>query len=71
MKIKTILNQHRRDFIAIFECEHCGDTKTYEGYDDEYFHAEVIPKIPCQECGEVAPDSYRPLKTKYPDGMVI
>lgn len=24
MKIKKILNQMRRDFTAIFECEHCG-----------------------------------------------
>jgi len=24
MKIKKIVSQHRRDFIAIYECEHCG-----------------------------------------------
>lgn len=23
MKIKRIINQVRRDFIAIYECEHC------------------------------------------------
>lgn len=38
MKIKKIISQHRRDFQAVYECEHCGYTVESYGYDDEYFH---------------------------------
>jgi len=66
MRIQTVKSQHRRDFIAIFECEHCGATKERSGYDDDNFHRNVIPKMVCEKCGEVAPENYRPLGTKYP-----
>ena len=65
MKIQKILNQNRRDFTAIFECEHCGKTKKESGYDDEYYHREVIPEMLCKECGLKADKDYRPLTTKY------
>jgi hypothetical protein len=71
MKIKEFKSQHRRDFRAIYECEHCGATKEGYGYDDANFHDNVIPRMKCDSCGKSAPDSYRPLATKYPDGMVI
>jgi primosomal protein N' len=71
MKIKTILSQHRRDFTAIYECEHCGATEENSGYDDSYFHSEVIPEMKCHKCGEIAPNDYRPLTTKYPDGVQL
>ena len=71
MKIKTILSQSRRDFTAEYECEHCGFTTTSYGYDDRNFHENVIPKMVCKECGKIAPESYRPLATKYPDGYVV
>ena len=71
MKIKTITSQHRRDFDAIYECEHCGHTQEGCGYDDSYFHQQVIPVMPCKKCGKIAGDDYRPLTTKYPDGYVI
>lgn len=45
MKIKNIVSQYRRDFQAIYECEHCGHTKEGSGYDDENFHQNVIPKM--------------------------
>jgi len=71
MKIKTILTQSRRDFIAIYECEHCqAETKSY-GYDDTNFHEQVIPAMVCEKCGKHAPSTYRPLATKYPDGHHI
>ena len=38
MKIKEIIYQHRRDFEAIYECEHCGNTVKEGGYDDANFH---------------------------------
>ena len=67
MKIQKILSQNRRDFTAIYECEHCGATTTGGGYDDSHFHSNVIPTIACAACGKKATDDYRPLTTKYPD----
>lgn len=71
MKIKKIINQHRRDFTAIFECEHCGNEFKSDGYDDSYFHQNVIPNMKCSACGKKSGDDYRPLTTKYPDGQTI
>lgn len=71
MKIQKILNQNRRDFTAIYECEHCGHTKQGEGYDDACFHDNVIPKMVCSECGKGKADDYRPMGTKYPEGMNV
>ena len=71
MKINKITGQHRRDFTAIYECEHCGFKKKGSGYDDDNFHRNVIPKMKCDNCGKIADDSYRSLTTKYPEGKVI
>jgi hypothetical protein len=71
MKIKKILSQFRRDFTAIYECEHCGVEENEYGYDDSNFHDNVIPRMICKSCGKTADDNYRPLKTKYPDNMVV
>lgn len=71
MKIKKILQQHRRDFTAIYECEHCEHTHEGSGYDDSNFHENVIPKIKCPKCEKTASEDYRPLSTKYPDGFAI
>ena len=71
MKIKEITSQSRRDFWADYECEHCGHIHKGTGYDDANFHQNVIPKMKCPECGKIAGDSYRPLTTKYPEGMQI
>lgn len=71
MRIKEILYQHRRDFRAIYECEHCGHAEEKRGYDDANFHKNVIPKMKCEKCGETAKESYRPLQTKYPEGYQV
>ncbi len=71
MRIKTILKQSRRDFTAIYECEHCGHEETSDGYDDSNFHKNVIPKFVCPECGKKADENYRPLTTKYPEGVQV
>ena len=71
MHIKEITNQCRRDFTAVYECEHCGATRTGRGYDDRYFHDTVIPGMACTECGKKANDQYVPRATKYPDGMTV
>jgi len=71
MKIQKIVTQHRRDFTAVYECEHCGHTKTASGYDDAFFHNSVIPAMKCEECGKEAGDDYRALATKYPEGQQV
>ena len=71
MKIKEITSQSRRDFRAIYKCEHCGDTHESYGYDDSNFHKNVIPAMKCKQCGKTACDTYRPLATKYPDHAVV
>lgn len=71
MKIKKILSQHRRDFRAIYECEHCGAKYESSDYDDANFHKNVIPTFECRKCGKTSPEDYRPLATKYPEGYQI
>ena len=54
------------------ECEHCGNIeKNVSGYDDAFFHANVIPKMKCKKCGKTAGDDYRPLTTKYSEHEVV
>lgn len=71
MRIKEIISQHRRDFKAIYQCEHCKFEKKGSGYDDANFHQNVIPKMSCSNCDRVSGDNYRPLATKYPEGMSV
>ena len=71
MKIRKMISQHRRDFIAIFECEHCKATERRSGYDDSYFHQHVIPEMECKQCGKSAPADYQAAATKYPDGVQV
>ena len=50
MHIKKKISQSRRDFQAIYACEHCGYEEESYGYDDYNFHANVIPKMECKKC---------------------
>ncbi|HIE4430010.1 TPA: hypothetical protein ACXM9H_000981 [Burkholderia multivorans] len=53
MFIKTILSQHRNDFTATLECEHCHSTQKLDsGYHDAFYHNKVIPAIDCHSCGK-------------------
>ena len=52
MRICKIISQHRRDFSAVFECEHCGFQVIRVGYDDKNFHHNVIPNMICDKCGK-------------------
>ena len=71
MKIKKIINQYRRDFYAIYECEHCGDIEEKSGYDDRNFHENIIPAMKCKSCRRTSDNTYRPLTTKYQDSEII
>lgn len=42
MKIQEITSQHRRDFYAIFECEHCGATETHRPLAPRHAEGEVV-----------------------------
>lgn len=75
MKLKKINSQNRRDFWADFECEFCKHLlKDVEGYDDRYFHDNVIPEMDCKECGK-STNSERGTAdkgtTRYPEGLQI
>lgn len=71
MKIKEKLRQSRRDFYAIYVCEHCGYKEEKRGYDDAYFHNSVIPNMECPKCGKKASEDYEAMKTVYPEGYQI
>jgi hypothetical protein len=71
MHIIEFLNQTRRDFRALFECEHCKYIVTLNGYDDGYFHQKVIPEMKCEKCGKCAGEDYIGLETRYPDGQQL
>lgn len=71
MRIKEILSQSRRDFRAIYECEHCGFEHEDYGYDDANFHENVIPNKVCKKCSKKAGEDYEPLATKYPEGYQV
>ena len=71
MKIQKMLWQNRRDFKAIYVCEHCGETEEKSGYDDTYFHNNVIPSMVCKKCGKKSGSDYIPQTTKYNDCEVI
>jgi len=71
MKIKKILSQSRRDFRAIYVCEHCEFEKESGGYDDNNFHTNVIPKMKCNKCEKTSPINYEPLPTKYNSWEII
>ena len=75
MKIERITSQHRRDFVADMICEGCGARmKLTSGYDDRYFHDEVIPNMKCESCGKSRRDMgiiAEPTPTKYPEGYQI
>lgn len=71
MKIKDFISQNRRDFVAIFICEHCKNEVEKNGYDDNFFHETVIPDMVCNVCGKKAPENYRPLQPKYHYSVTI
>lgn len=62
MEIKKITWQLRRDFTAIFECEHCGFEEKRDGYDDAFFHRNVIPSMKCDKCGKCGNNNCGPRR---------
>lgn len=71
MRIHHKISQSRRDFRAVYECEHCGHQRTDYGYDDENFHRNVIPDMNCEKCGEKAPTDAPKTAPDVPAHVVI
>lgn len=71
MRILKFISQHRRDFQAIYECDHCGDTHQASGYDDTNFHQNVIPDMVCKKCGKKASADYRGYTPVFLDSEVV
>jgi ribosomal protein L37AE/L43A len=67
MHIKEILSQHRRDFRAVYRCEHCGHEVEKGGYDDTNYHCNVVPDMACGNCGKKAGEGFRPRHPVHPD----
>ncbi len=67
MKIKTYLSEHRNDFSAIMECEHCNREATITtGYHDNFYHTNVIPAMLCAGCGKNRAGETKDTYTKNP-----
>ena len=71
MHIKQIISQNRRDFTAVYECEHCNHSYKGTGYDDSYFHNVVIPNKLCERCNKKASLNNTALSPKYQDGTQV
>ena len=75
MKIKKITSQHRRDFTAIMECEFCQHQESdRSGYDDAFYHSNVIPNMKCKSCGDSTISKggeIDKVQTKYPEGFQV
>lgn len=71
MHIKKKVSQSRRDFTAIYQCEHCDYEKRSSGYDDAHFHQNVIPAMTCPECGKTADESRHTTVPDVPAHVVI
>ena len=53
MKLLEKLNQFRRDFDGVYQCEGCGEKEEMKGcYDDRFFHDEISPSWDCKKCGK-------------------
>lgn len=76
MKIKEILSQSRRDFTATILCENCGNIETMKnGYDDRYFHDNVMPAKKCAVCNlsrnDIIAEMQAPTPTKYAEWETV
>ncbi len=75
MYIIKIISQHRRDFTAKYKCEGCGATQTDDsGYDDVYYHNNVIPNMKCKKCKEstiTLGKVINPKTPKYSEDTII
>lgn len=70
-----MISQNRRDFTSEMTCERCNSKQIdNSGYDDSYYHNNVIPNIKCKKCNQSSitlGEKIIPQTTKYPDGLQL
>lgn len=75
MKITKITNQYRRDFDADIKCEFCGNQEKLKGgYDDNYYHTQVLPDRKCDKCKQSTNSGGGTIdepQLKYPEGLQV
>jgi len=74
MQLIKKINQTRRDFTGVYECQNCKNIEKKEGYDDNYFHDEVIPDMKCSKCGQSTNSlklKNERIATKYRDYEIV
>ena len=74
MRLIERKDQMRRDFTGVYECENCDHIEERGGYDDTYFHEQVIPDMICGGCQMSSKTLGRDLlltKPKYLDHVTI
>lgn len=71
MHIKRKTSQHRRDFTAIYACEHCDLEVAGSGYDDLNFHEYVVPRMICSSCKRTAEAGSPVTRPDVPAHVVI
>jgi DNA-directed RNA polymerase subunit RPC12/RpoP len=73
MFILKIISRNRRDFYAVYKCEHCGhETGEQPGYDDANYHDNVIPEMECDDCGKSSGGvPFDPQAPRYEEGLQV
>lgn len=74
MFLSEIKNRNRRDFTGTITCESCDHSEELRsGYDDEYYHNEVIPNMKCTQCGESTNTLEIGIRTRpqFPDSKIM
>src|SRR5690625_4939763 len=71
MHIKRKASQYRRDFTAIYQCEHCHPEVTGTGSDDINFHQRVIPAMACPASATTADGSTPETVTDVAEDVIL
>lgn len=71
MYLKEKLSQHRRDFRGVFKCQECDHEVERVGYDDTFYHHNVIPTMVCSNCGATGCPDDKLTHPDVPEGVVM
>lgn len=74
MELIEKIDQFRRDFTGLYECENCKKQIELKGYDDRNWHDKVAPEIKCPNCFNSTKSLglvIKHVETKYPASLVI
>lgn len=74
MKLIKKIEQFRRDFTGLYECESCKKQVELKGYDDRNWHNKVVTEIKCPNCFNSTKSlrlAIEHVETKYPAALVV